>query len=197
MTPYELLLADWSSLDARSRAGSPPSRAQRHAHLRELLGAHLGMPAREVVLEHDPFGRPQLTHESGLHVSTAHDGRLFAVAIGPAPLGIDLERIRPLPDWRALALDHLPTPERAALQGLPESEAPAAFLAAWTRLEACAKLGGRGITSAPAPADLPTPVHVHTERVHRGGRRWYVSVAWGQPTSTRTGDTLSPSCKGA
>jgi 4'-phosphopantetheinyl transferase len=116
--------------------------------LRRLLGRYVGRPPQSLRFTYGPLGKPALGPDGGrpLHFSLSHssDRALFAVA-RDAPVGIDLERVRPGLDFEGIAHRFLPADAVRALEQAPESRKAAVFFASWTRMEALAKGGGTGL----------------------------------------------------
>lgn len=129
------------------------------AALREILAGYLGCAPEEVGLAYGARGKPRLaTPETspplGFNLSHCEDLALVAVAAG-LELGVDLERIRPIPKAERLAARYFTPAERRALPGgdaasaeAPEAEAPdgrdrlaysRAFLELWCCKEAYLK----------------------------------------------------------
>ena len=112
--------------------------------LRRILGLWLGLAPEAVHLETGPHGKPHCPGGPAFNLS--HSGELILLAVHASrPVGVDVERLRPALDWRAIAGRMLPERERRALEALPEAERPEAFLAAWCRLEARLKACGDGL----------------------------------------------------
>jgi 4'-phosphopantetheinyl transferase len=117
--------------------------------LRALLGSHLAIPPDEVRFNYGPLGKPALAagqERSGIRFNLTHSEDLALCAVtGGLEVGIDLERVRPLPDLEALA-DHFFAPgERAALRRLPGALREEGFFRCWTRKEAYLKGRGDGL----------------------------------------------------
>lgn len=129
-------------------------RLARRALLRRVLARRTDMAARSVPLVHDAAGRPSLSGMDDVHVSTANAGSLLAVVVANGPVGVDVERRRPLPDWRALATDHFTPREFAHIAALPDAVAEDAVLRLWTMKEAAAKALGVGLPDGLPPLDL-------------------------------------------
>lgn len=144
--------------------------------LRRLLGEWTGREPRALRLATAPGGKPRLAgpaadpladpHRTrsaptaplpaaepvGFSVSYSHD--LVAIAVGPAPLGIDVEWLDPTFPW------HLVAPEA----GLPRMQ----LFRAWTRAEARFKAGAEGvplIDLSPAPGYVATVATNHPVRI--------------------------------
>ena len=80
------------------------------ALLRLHLAARLDCPAAGLVFETGPQGKPFLPDHPGFHFNLSHSGDLVAIATGPHPAGIDIERIQE-------NLDVIPLSEHAFLPG--------------------------------------------------------------------------------
>ena len=148
--------------------------------LREILGGCLDADPRALVFAYGDKGKPALAEPAGewdLQFSLAHSAHLavYAVTVG-CPVGVDLERMRPLPDMDRIAERTFSRQECAALRALPATLRPSGFFNCWTRKEAYIKALGAGlsypldqfsVSLVPgAPARLEsvhnTPAHVHT-----------------------------------
>ncbi len=145
----------WLSSDERARAERFRFAVHRNrfvvarGRLREILGASLGVAPGEIAFEYSPRGKPSLARPfaaQGLRFNLSHaDGlALYAIAHG-REVGVDVERVRPLPDAESIAERFFSPREQAALRALPASERAAAFFACWTRKEAFLKATGDGL----------------------------------------------------
>lgn len=133
------------------------------AQLRQLLGSYLATTAQSVELSSLPHGKPVLA-EPRLSFNLSHSGDLALLAIARcAPLGVDLERLRPELDWLPLARRYFSASEQQALQALAPNQQRNGFFTIWTRKEAWLKAIGRGfhlpfdtfdVSVPPAPAAL-------------------------------------------
>ncbi|MEU1242789.1 4'-phosphopantetheinyl transferase superfamily protein [Micromonospora parva] len=130
--------------------------------LRRAGALLLGRAETAVVLTHDSAGRPvvrvdEVTGPVELAVSVSRTAGLVVVAArrGGA-VGVDVERIRPLP---ALALAHrwFPPAELAWLGDRPEAGRTVDFLRLWTAKEAVGKALGRGLRDGGLRRLMPTP----------------------------------------
>jgi len=120
------------------------------ATLREILGGCLGADPRAVVFSYGPKGKPALAARAGeldLQFSLAHSAHLavYAVTVG-CPVGVDVERLRPVPDMNRIAERTFSRQECTALGGLPAALRPAGFFNCWTRKEAYIKAVGLGLS---------------------------------------------------
>ncbi|MGW0884893.1 4'-phosphopantetheinyl transferase superfamily protein [Streptomyces sp. NPDC002671] len=138
------------SLDARARRYRRMRAAARRVGL-DLVAAHTSCPPEQQVWERDDRGRPVLARPAGLHVSRSHAEGVVAAALSwDAPVGVDVERLRPLAARGALARAALSETEQQVVDELPEADRDAQLLRFWTRKEAVAKALGTGLAT-----DLP------------------------------------------
>lgn len=132
--------------------------------LRRAGAALLGRAEAEVVLAHGPAGNPVVRVagpvDSGpveLPVSVSRAGQVVVVAARAAgPVGVDVERVRPLPAL-ALARRWFSPAELAWLAGRPEAARAADFLRLWTAKEAVGKALGRGLRVGGLLREMPPP----------------------------------------
>ncbi|WP_231974034.1 4'-phosphopantetheinyl transferase family protein [Pseudonocardia sp. HH130630-07] len=129
-----------------------------HALTRLVLAA--GLDADPAALELDrtcrcgqQHGKPRLAgRPDAPGFSLTHSGALVGVAVGPGPVGIDVEQQRSLGDLAGLARHALSPVERAA--GPVEANG---FLVTWTRKEALVKATGEGLSSPMDAITLTAP----------------------------------------
>ena len=144
-----------------------------HATVRRLLGERLGLAPADVPISRTPLGKPILgtlsdgegssSPPAALHFNLTHCEDLGWLAMGPVPVGIDVERIRELEDLLPLIQSHCTADEIDTLIALPQEERAAAFLRIWTRKEAVLKAWGTGIGE----------IELHSLHVGLGGERVY------------------------
>ena len=82
-------------------------------------------------------------------LSRSHDLALIAVALN-VDVGVDVERLRPVPEFDAIAQRFFPPSEAAAFAALPPAARERAFFPFWTRIEAMLKARGVGLHGAGA-----------------------------------------------
>ena len=157
---YWQLSADRRSRIDRYRHQEDKQRSLAGVLLAQELATQAGVS--DPVVEHLPSGQPVLAG-SHLHISIAHSGSLVVCAIGASPVGIDVEKLRPV---RAAILRHVCTEDEAAyvLGGgiLPPEEITDSgmidrFFEIWTAKEAWFKRAGTGITDMKSINILPLP----------------------------------------
>ncbi|WP_423923508.1 4'-phosphopantetheinyl transferase family protein [Frigoribacterium sp. 2-23] len=116
--------------------------------LRTIVGSALGRPADAVVIDREPcrrcggpHGRPVVRDGDGLHVSLSRTSGLALVALRRGlPVGVDVERRRPVPELAAVALSRDETGDDP--------------LRSWVHKEALVKSTGDGLTRDPASFSL-------------------------------------------
>jgi 4'-phosphopantetheinyl transferase len=115
--------------------------------LRRVLARYCGAPAGDLTLDVDQGGKPRLREAPQLSFNYTRSGPLGLCAVAPAgtPVGIDVERLRPIPDAIDVAETFFAAGEAAALRAAPEDARSDAFLRSWTRKEAYLKGLGVGL----------------------------------------------------
>jgi 4'-phosphopantetheinyl transferase len=124
----------------------------RRARLRQILAQYLGTAPAAIRFQRGPYGKPSLAAPwSGARIefSASHSADVALVAVGLArAVGIDIERIRAIPDFEAICRNYFASSEIEALGHSPEAERLAAFFRVWARKEAILKALGTGLSLA-------------------------------------------------
>ena len=94
------------------------------------------------------FGKPELQPSAGIHFSVSHSAGLTVCVVSRAPVGVDIERIRDIPDALSIAQQFFSTTEAAALRDADASDISRELLMCWTRKEAIIKANGLGPLAA-------------------------------------------------
>ena len=116
--------------------------------LRRLLAAYTGTAAECLRFSYGPQGKPALL-DGSLHFNLSHSGELAIVALSLSrPLGVDVERLRPVTDVLKIARRFFSASEQQALSQTAESRRNQAFMRCWTRKEAYIKAVGGGLSIA-------------------------------------------------
>ena len=114
--------------------------------LRRLLSAYTGISAERLRFRYGPQGKPTLI-DSKLHFNLSHSGELALLALNPSqPLGVDVERLRPVTDALKIAQRFFSANEQEALLQTTENQRDEAFMRCWTRKEAYIKAIGGGLS---------------------------------------------------
>ncbi|MGA2660798.1 MAG: 4'-phosphopantetheinyl transferase superfamily protein [Verrucomicrobiota bacterium] len=126
--------------------------------LRAVLGRCLGADPAALEFSYGPQGKPALAgvwSGSGWHFNLAHSADVAVLAVTRSgPVGVDVERIRPLTDVGRLVSRFFSPREDAAFRALPEDQKADAFFRLWTRKEAWLKATGEGITQSLARVEV-------------------------------------------
>lgn len=119
----------------------------RRALLRHIVGRIVPVEAGRVAIAADDDGAPRVAGRPEIFVSLSGRDDLCLAAVGPSPLGVDLEPLAPAATtvWSVLRAD-----ERAMLRDMPDDAGRhVAFLRIWTLKEAYLKALGLGLRRAP------------------------------------------------
>ena len=152
-------LLDDAERDRLARLRRPPDAARflaAHALARVAAGRTLEVPAAAVRIAArcphcgGPHGKPSVVDAPELELSLSHSGGWVVVALAQgAPVGVDVERLRPLADLDALAARVLSPAEHAPSE--------AGLLRTWTRKEALLKASGDGLAVPMADLTVSPP----------------------------------------
>jgi 4'-phosphopantetheinyl transferase len=105
----------------------------------------------------DVAGKPRLAapwDKAPIHFSLAHADRILTVVVAGSRVGVDVERVRRLPDLDAVARVCFTAEERVLLGARRDAAREELFFTIWTRKEAWAKAMGVGL-GAPLPPTTP------------------------------------------
>ena len=119
-------------------------------YLRTLLAASLDRTPQDIEFVYGEWGKPSLpaTVDRTVAFNIAHSRNIAVVAMAQAEsVGIDIEAIRPIDDWRDLAERTFAPGEYRCLFALPEAIQRDGFFATWTRKEAVIKFWGHGLSA--------------------------------------------------
>jgi 4'-phosphopantetheinyl transferase len=153
-----VLSTDVLSADERARASRFVFERDRiryvaaRSFLRHIVAACIGGDPVGLSFSYGPHGRPRLSASHGLvpDFNLSHTGDLAMLAVSwAAPVGVDVEAVRPTPDMPGLASQVMHPAELLAFGRLPPSEQTEAFFTLWTRKEALLKAMGVGLSTDP------------------------------------------------
>jgi len=121
-----------------------------HYALRSVLAAELGLAAG-AELDLGTHGKPRLAAPAAAAFNLSHSGATGLIGLAPSgEIGVDIEVMKPIDDIDALAAQNFTAAERAEVRSArDETAALRAFLAVWTRKEACLKALGSGLSIPP------------------------------------------------
>ncbi|SPE39161.1 4'-phosphopantetheinyl transferase [Candidatus Sulfopaludibacter sp. SbA3] len=118
----------------------------RRGLLRTVLAHYVAGGPKNLVFTYGPAGKPALLIGPRFNLSDSEDYVILAVVTG-CPIGVDIERIRPIPDAAEIATRFFSAAESAALSTVAPERHAEAFLACWTRKEAFLKATGGGLST--------------------------------------------------
>lgn len=128
------------------------------------LRREYGLEIREIssAVQKGKNGKPYLEGYPGIHFNISHSGNVAACALGPRPLGVDVEVIRQVkgPVIRRV----LTKKEQGYLGQVPEGFRDREFFRFWTLKESYAKALGRGLSLDFTEAEFGLLPPVSTER---------------------------------
>lgn len=121
--------------------------------VRVILGRYCAVPPESLRFNYGPQGKPELAPGAGaprkggaLHFNLAHSEGLAVLAVTQTgPVGVDVEQVRRLPEYKELVSHFFSAREAAGFLRLEREQQPAAFFNLWTRKEALLKATGEGI----------------------------------------------------
>ena len=122
--------------------------ALRRSTASRVLARHLGCAEQDVVIGHEPAGRPLLARpaDQRLHLSLATRTGIVAMALAQRPVGVDIERV----DAETTPpLDLLHPDERGFLDAIAPGSRALSFASLWAGKEAYVKALGTGFVRAP------------------------------------------------
>jgi 4'-phosphopantetheinyl transferase len=128
--------------------------------LRMILGHYVGLAPKTLVFRYGPNGKPALAPTQAgarpIYFNVAHSEGLVLLAFTRVgEVGIDLERIRHLPEWEQIAASSFSPREIARIYAAPAEQRVAEFFRAWTRQEAVLKALGVGLNGVGAKPRRP------------------------------------------
>ena len=147
----------------------PPERRQRLAHLKDPVVGHEPICAY-AALTYNKYGKPEFAEHPEVQFNLSHTRGAVLVGIHDRPIGVDIERIRPVSE--------------RTMQRLAGAVTEREFFESWTRRESRAKWGGAGLAAMKREAS-PTML---------GERFEYIETFPGYVACvcTHTDDALAP-----
>jgi 4'-phosphopantetheinyl transferase len=161
----------------RQRRAATPTFGAARAVLRRVLARYVGAAPEALVFRYGEYGRPALALDVALDFNLSHSGSLALIAVAHgARVGVDLQRVEPGRDLRALANRFFAEAEAASLLGLEGEALAREFFRLWCCKEAYVKALGTSI------AELPSRSFRFELDVPPGAAR-LVSSGWDAPGS--------------
>jgi 4'-phosphopantetheinyl transferase len=192
-------LLDEQELERLRRFHFTPDRqrfAVAHATLRRILGAYLGKLPQEVRFRANDFGKPALFDTSSqLTFNLSHSRTVGLAAVGyGAPLGVDVEDVRPIEP--GVAEHYFSAPELSELSKLTGDAWLSGFYRCWTRKEAILKAEGIGLHLALDSFDVGLSAEAELRATrHRFSHAWKLHNLAPWPGVAGALATASPEAK--
>lgn len=160
-----------------------PADRRRQLHgrglLRLVLGHYLARPPASLAFVANDYGKPELRQADGLcfNFSRCRDLALIGLT-RVSPVGVDVERIRRLPDRDALIAHCLSRVERDWLARRSAQQQERDFFRLWTGKEAVLKSLGTGLATPPESVSVSLRKRgMGNGKVAGAGGRWTLFCA--------------------
>lgn len=115
--------------------------------LRQVLAGYMDIIPNALRLAYSLRGKPFIPG-SDLRFNLSHADGMIVLAISSGfEVGVDVERVRLMPEMATVARDNFSLYEQASLWSLPQVDQLPAFFRIWTRKEAVVKALGDGFAS--------------------------------------------------
>ena len=144
------------------------------------MAGYLGLAARDVPIVYEGSGKPTLA-DSILHFNLTHADGMALIAVAGRPVGVDVERVRDVPNAEGLVERFFSAAEGDAYRLLAPADRQYAFFRGWTCKEAVIKAVGVSIESLGAfdvEMDPTRPSAVLAARHDVIGRCRWALAAW-------------------
>lgn len=103
-----------------------------------------GIGSGEIRFVYNEYGKPRLERHPQLHFNLTHSGRWVAAAIDEAPVGVDVEQIKPVD--MGIAERFFTPSEQQYIQGETDGNKLTSFYRIWTLKESYIKAKGKGLS---------------------------------------------------
>jgi 4'-phosphopantetheinyl transferase len=117
---------------------------------REILSRYTGLAPHALVYEETKYGKQSLAGAAadlGIRYNVSNSGELALYAVTlRREIGVDLEKLKPMPDGIDIAKRFFSAPENEVFAALDEAVRDLAFFYCWTRKEAYIKAVGEGLS---------------------------------------------------
>jgi len=154
--------AERLSSDEQARADRIITQSHRDAFikmrssLRSVLASKLKYAPEDIRFEYSSDGKPSVLGVDW-HFNISHTHGIGLIALRETyPVGVDIERYRPLPEHTKLAQRYFCDAELARLTALPDAARLTLFYRYWTRKEAIIKALGRSFAQHSREVDVST-----------------------------------------
>jgi 4'-phosphopantetheinyl transferase len=115
--------------------------------IRQIIQKELRIPFEAISIQRDEFDKPFLENNKDFHFNISHSGAWVVCATSRLPVGIDIEKIRPVNF--GIAKRFFSKEEYNNLIGKAEDEKLSFFYELWTIKESYLKVNGKGLSIIP------------------------------------------------
>jgi len=115
---------------------------------RLLIAQQTGQSPAAIELQRSPRGKPYYPLDPSLQFNLSHSGIYVALAVGPDPVGVDVEQLRLSTDIDGIARRFFAADEQRWLAQFRTSERAARFFELWSRKESLLKATGDGLAGS-------------------------------------------------
>ncbi|MFZ0936105.1 MAG: 4'-phosphopantetheinyl transferase superfamily protein [Bryobacteraceae bacterium] len=141
------------SADEVERAGRFKLDQLRHAYIlgrgmtRLILARRIDVDPRAIRFQYSTYGKPSLEGSQAWHFNASDTSSLLVCALTEAaPIGVDIEQVRPMPDAANMAKQFFSAAEAQRVLSAPPESVATLFFEIWTRKEAFLKATGTGLS---------------------------------------------------
>ena len=113
--------------------------------VRAIIKDHLRIPNHQIIFDYTDHGKPILKNHPDFHYNLSHSGQWIVCACGNAPVGIDVEQVKPI-ECVKMARHMFSAEESKDLESKDEVERLNYFYAIWTIKESYLKAKGVGLS---------------------------------------------------
>jgi 4'-phosphopantetheinyl transferase len=150
---YRMAATSEEQVHARSYRNPDDGRRYVAAHgaLRIVLSGYLQCQPRDISIRKTEEGKPFVEHTT-LQFNLSHGGTTALIAVSDGRrVGVDVERLRHIPDEEAILPMIASDDERASFALLESADRVSEFFRLWTRTEALCKVTGIGLSESFEP----------------------------------------------
>jgi 4'-phosphopantetheinyl transferase len=115
--------------------------------LRRILSRYASEAPGKLVFRYGSKGKPYLRDHPDVQFNLGHSGGFAAYGVSGEELGVDIEFVKPLTDWRKISERFFSAREVEELKRLDPTQQLRGFFSCWARKEAYIKAIGEGIAT--------------------------------------------------
>jgi 4'-phosphopantetheinyl transferase len=111
--------------------------------VRHMIARRTGLEPSALVFAADEFGKPSLVERPGVEFNLSHSGAWVVCAVGHTPVGVDVEKIRPVEP--GISHRFFSAAEDEQLRQADPAQRLERFFTLWTLKESYMKMKGQGL----------------------------------------------------